>query len=186
MSRFGLIACLALVAAAAAPPRTELPERFAMRAKMKDNNRPVRVEITIERWTDGADHDRLFDILAGGDPGTFKPTLATLPEVGQMRVDAYRSYALRYAREGIAEDGTRLVRIATDLPIGFQSGEGYFRTSQAAFTLMELAIDANGEGSGAAEVGEQLRLHPEIRAFGLPDADAASVRLSGIRATNGR
>lgn len=172
---------LALMLLAGSAAGAQPAESFAMRARSRDSNKPVRVEITIERWSDAADNDRLFDILNGSDPGAFKPALAALPEIGQMRVDAYRTYPLRHARQIVAEDGSRIIRLATDIPIGFKGGDGYFRTTQDAFTLMELRLGADGKGEGNAEIGSQVRLDFERRAFGLTDPDAASVRLSSVR-----
>lgn len=175
------LAAALLLAAAPAAPQSPLPETFALRARATGNNRPVRVEITIERWSEPGVHEQLFPIVTElGGPG-LRAALQQLPQVAEMRVDAYRSYPLQYAREFVADDGSRRILLATHVPIGFQGGEGYFRAGAGAFTLIELQVDADGEGDGTAEVTEEVSIDAEERAFGLSGTRTGMVRLSSVR-----
>lgn len=176
------VICLALLAIApASVPQSPLPETFALRARATGNNRPVRVEITIERWTDRVVHGQLLEVVAAnGGPG-FKAALQQLPPVAEMRVDAYRSYPLQFAYELLDDDGSRRILLATHTPIGFQGGEGYFRASAGAFTLVELRVDADGEGDGTGEVTEQVRFDEGAGTLGLSGTRTGSVRLSSVR-----
>lgn len=179
--RICMLGVALVLAAAPALSQSPLPERFAMRARATGNNRPVRVEITIERWSDAAENDRLFRSTTAGGAQALKALLPELPVVGSMRVEAVRSYPLQFAREFVAADGSRRILLATHVPIGFQGGEGYFRASAAAFTVMEMELDAGGEGDGTAEVGTEVSLDAQQRAFGLSGSTAGSVRLSSVR-----
>jgi hypothetical protein len=170
-----------LLGAVPAPPQSPLPERFAMRARATGNNRPVRVELNIERWSDSVENERLFDSLATGGVAALKAALQDSVAVGEMRVEAVRSYPLQFAREFADEDGGRRILLATAQPIGFQGGEGYFLASGRALTLIELRLDSDGDIDGAAEVTETVDVDPELRAFGLSGATTGSVRLSSVR-----
>lgn len=180
--RLAVAVLLALLSATlSAGAQSTLPEQFALRARMEGNNRPVRVEVTIERWSDENEHGRLYEAAAAGAPGGFKAELGSLAEIGRLRVDAYRSYPLRYARQRVAADGGSMLWLASEVPIAFQAGDGYFRTTQGAFTLLQIELGEDGEGEGAGGVGEQLSADAETRTFALPERPAVTVRLSGVR-----
>lgn len=179
--------CLLVVLLLASIPATaqsSLPERFAMRAQAMGNVRTgdsARVEITIDRWSEQTERDRLLDILVESGPDAMKSALVALPEIGRVRVDARRSYPLQFARELVSEDGSRIVRLVTDRPIGFWEAMTNSRTSEYAFTLIELRLDANSEGDGAAMVGVEIRVDAATRSFSLVNYDSAPVRLSSVR-----
>lgn len=181
--RLGLCAIVLglLLAATAVASQSPLPESFALRARATGNNRPVRVEITIERWTDAAVHAQLLEVAQTGGSQGFRAALQQLPAVAEMRVDAYRSYPLQFARELVGDDGGRRILLATHTPIGFQGGEGYFRASAGAFTLVELRVDADGEGDGSAEVTEEVGVGDGGRTLGLSGTRSGSVRLTSVR-----
>jgi hypothetical protein len=165
------------------PPagQSPLPETFAFRARATGNNRPVRVEITIQAWAQPMLDAQLYEIVRDHGGAGLRAALQQLPQTAEMRVDAYRSYPLQYAREFIAEDGSRRLLLATHTPIGFQGGEGYFRASAGAFTVIELRVDADGEGDGTAEIAEEVSFDADQRTFGLSGSRAGSVRLSSVR-----
>lgn len=180
--RLAVAVLLALLPATTpAGAQSTLPEQFALRARMEGNNRPVRVEITLERWSDDSEHERLYVAATAGVPGGFKAELGGLAEVGHLRVDAYRIYPLRYARQIVGADGGRMLLLATEVPIAFQSGDGYFRTTQGAFTLLQIELGQDGEGDGAGGVGEQVSTDAVARTFALPERPAVTVRLSSVR-----
>lgn len=179
-----LLLSTVLLTTIAASAQTTLPQRFAMRAQAKGNvasGATARVQVTIERWSDEAERDRLLGILVESGPEAMKEALQALPQVGRVRVNSQTSYPLQFAREFPNADGSRLIRIVTDRPISALEAMSNSRTSEFAFTLIELSVDAEGKGDGVAAVGVEIAVDAARRTFSLTSYDSAPVRLSNVR-----
>jgi hypothetical protein len=171
-------------AVALAQDHSELPIRFAARAQARGTvltGQTARVEITISAISEGATRDALLDTLVTEGPEAMKKALQNIPEVGRVRIDGGLSYPLQFARVFPNDDGGMLVRVVTDRPIRAFEAMASTRVSEFAFTIIELNIDSEGAGDGAAAIGVEITVDKENRTFRLSNYDTSPVRLSSVR-----
>lgn len=179
------LAGTAAVVAQTGLPVTELPIRLAARAQARGNigsGATARVEITITRWSTTEQRARLLGTLNTSGPEALRNALTAEPEAGYLRVDGSLSYPLYYAVEFTDQDGRRVIRAVTDRLIrAFEAMANARATEQYAFTLVQLVLDEDYTGDGAAAVAVQILPDPDNNSFRLQSYDTAPVRLSSIR-----
>lgn len=177
MRRLALPLCiLLLLATISASAQTPLPEKYRMRAQSQGSigsTSRIEVEITVERWSDDAERDGLLAVLVESGPEALKAALADLPETGRVQVERRTSYPLQFAREFPQPDGTRLIRVITDRPIGFGEAMSQSRTQEYAFSILEMTVDAEGNGEGVVVVGAEIAFDAEARTIGIKSYDGA-------------
>jgi hypothetical protein len=79
--------------------------------------------------------------------------------VGTIQTPDSIGYDLRYAHQEPAEDGGRRIVIATDRPIGFWEARNQPRTIDYPFTVIQLQLDKNGEGTGTLSAATKITAH---------------------------
>ncbi len=131
------VLALAVILLAVAPVSAQgeqIRERFTARAgAMGTSNPPVlprgrtaTLDINITRWTTDEERDVLFgELVENGQPALVS-ALRNQEETGWMRITGpsqtgamtrFPSERLRYARQTVAEDGSRRIVLALDRPI---------------------------------------------------------------------
>lgn len=175
----------AVLAAQSGLPVTELPVRFAARAQARGNvgsGNTARVELTITRWSTMEQRTHLLETLNTSGAEALQQALTAEPEAGYLRVDGSLSYPLYYAIEFTNQDGKRVIRAVTDRPIrAFEAIANARATEEYAFTLVQLTLDADYTGDGAAAVAVQILPDPDNHSFTLQSYDTAPVHLSSVR-----
>jgi hypothetical protein len=106
------------------------------------------IEILIDRWSTDEERDQLLAALREGGPDALLRALQKVKDpVGYIRTPESIGYPLRFAREVGSGEGRRVL-IATDRPIGFLEATRQPRTVDYPFLVVDLRLDANGEGQG--------------------------------------
>ena len=97
------------------------PEEFTAVTIMNNNlgSGAGTVQISVDRWSNEAERNRLGTILREKGPDTFLKALQDTPRVGRIRTPDSMGYELRYAQQTKTEDGGRRIVIITDRPISF-------------------------------------------------------------------
>ena len=182
--RSALPIALALAAAAVAGQTKGAPERFtAFAVNMGSPGRAGAgtVEMVVNRWTSDADRDRLLNVLLEQGPDKLLETLQKMPRVGYIRTPNSIGYDLHFARKTPMPDGGERVVLATDRYISFWEAVNRPRTIDYPFTVIEMHINANGEGEGKMSLATKITVDKESKTIVLEDYGTQPVLLQSVK-----
>jgi hypothetical protein len=183
----GAAALLALVAAGAALTAAQTsgsPERFtALAVNMSNVGRTGAgtVEIVVNRWSTDAERDRLMSVLLEKGPEKLLDTLQDMPRVGYFRTPNSIGYDIHYARHNPLPDGGERVVLATDRRIGFWEAANQPRSIDYPFTVIELHVNADGEGEGKMSLATKITADKESKTIILEDYANQPVLLQSVK-----
>ena len=144
------------------------------------------LRITISRWTTDEERDHLLGVLIDEGHQAAAEALRDHDETGYIRFPSVRtrfpSTRLYYARQ-FRQGNTRIIRLATNRPIGFLEAISMSRSNDYDLTLIELRLDENGEGEGTLAVGVEISVDRESNRLVIEHMSSAPVRLSKVRKT---
>jgi len=135
------------------------PERFTANAVLLSpeyGTRQQTVEMTVNRWSPNAERTRLVAVLQEKGPGELLKQLQKMKSVGRIRTPDSIGYDLRYAQQTPSEDGGRTIVIATDRPIGFWEATQRPRSIDYPFTVIQMKLDRDGNGSGTLSYATRI------------------------------
>lgn len=138
------------------------------------------VQITINRWSTEGERDRLVSaLLKGGNQGLLAALQAT-PVVGTIRTPDSLPWALHYAHQAVAPDGSRHIFIATDRLIRWW--EELYRTHSVdyPFMLIELQVDRDGNGEGKLLVAGKVVAKPAEHRIEIENFSTEAVMLEKV------
>ena len=186
--RAGLAAALTVALGAAgthaAAQTSGSPERFtAMAVNMSNVGRTgaTTVDIVVNRWSTDKERDRLLSVLMEKGPDKLLDTLRDMPRVGYFRTPNSIGYDLHYARRTPMPDGGERVVIATDRRIGFWEAANQPRSIDYPFTMIELHINADGEGEGKMSLATKIMADKESKTVVLEDYANQPVLLQSVK-----
>jgi hypothetical protein len=119
-----------------------------------------QITMNVDQWTSVEERKRLLTVFKeGGDKALMK-------ELRQMKAGyivppafaRWPSWEIDVAASIPQPDGGRIVRLFTERPIAF--GEAYYntRSSDYQFGIIQLKLDAKGEGEGATIPAAKLAM----------------------------
>jgi hypothetical protein len=114
------------------------------------------LQIVVDRWSTDMERDRLVTTLFEEGPDRVLEVLKDMPPVGYIRNPASTGWELRFARSTPLPDGGEQVVLATDRPISFWESSNQPRTIEYPFTVIELRLDAQGEGEGKLSAATKI------------------------------
>ena len=191
LSALWLRTCVAtslLVAFNAVPTTTrnsDLRVRYtAMAVNLGDA--PVRwtsttVEIVVNRWSTPAERDRLLSVLMEKGPDKLLEALQKNPPVGYIRTPDSIGYDLRFAQRLKGEDGGERAVLVTDRYIGFWEAVNRPRTVDYPFTVIDLRIGPNGEGTGKMSLFAKIGVDKKNKSIVIEDYGTQPVLLQAVR-----
>jgi hypothetical protein len=189
--RFPAVAALAL-AACALPMRADEkkdPDTFTATVLQTANMRlpgggTFQITMNVERWTSVEERQRLLAVFKQGGSEALMKELRK-QKAGYIVPPAFSrwpSWEVDVASSIPRPDGGRIVRLFTERPIAF--GEAYYstRSKDYEFGIVELRLDAKGEGEGATIPAAKLSLNEqgEIVVESTPYSTGPQ-RLMGVR-----
>lgn len=139
------------------------------------------VEITVNRWSSDAERDRLVMALQTKGSDELLKQLQKNRAVGRIRTPDSLGYDLHYAYQVPAEDGGRTIVIATDRPIGFWEASRRPRSFDYPFTVIEMKVDRDGNGSGTMSYATKI-VARENNVIELEDFATQPIMLNNIKA----
>jgi hypothetical protein len=182
---FSVMAVLLMVFAVAAYAQTNgQPERFTANAVSTSSEYGTGqrlVEITINRWSPNAERQRLVTALQTKGPDELLKLLQKNRPVGRIRTPDSLGYDLRYAQQTPLPDGGRMIVIATDRPIGFWEATQRPRSFDYPFTVIQMKLDREGNGSGTLSYATRITAH-ENNVIELEDFATQPIMLNNIHA----
>ena len=156
------------------------PERFTAVAVNTDRGGTTQVEIAIDRWSTLAERSRLMTTLREKGPEKLLDVLRAMPKVGFIRRTTSIGWDLRYAVRDALPDGGERVIVATDRPVSEWEAFHQPPTVDYPFTVIELHINANGEGEGKMSYATRVTADAESNTVVLENWGISPVLLQGV------
>lgn len=104
-----------------------------------------------------------------------------LPRVGYIRTPNSIGYDLHYARKSLLADGGERVVMATDRYISYWEAVNRPRTIDYPFTVIELRLNADGEGEGKMSVATKITVDKDTNTIVLENYGTQPVLLQSVR-----
>jgi hypothetical protein len=159
------------------------PYRFtAFAINMNSGPKAGMVDITIERLTRPEERDALIAaFVEGGQDALLKALQKVKPRIGYIRTPNSLGYDLQYAWRIVNSDGTSRVIIGTDRPINFWEASRQPRTIDYPFTIIEMRLDAKGQGEGRMAAGTKISRSKDGKTIELENYGISPVALNEIK-----
>jgi hypothetical protein len=159
------------------------PYRFtAFAVNMNSGPKAGMVDIVIERPTTDEERAGLIAAFAeGGQDALLKALQKVKPRVGYIRTPNSLGYDLQYAYRFVNSDGTSRIVIGTDRPINFWEASRQPRTMDYPFTIIEMRLDAKGEGEGRMAAGTKISKSKDGKTIELENYGISPVALNQIK-----
>ena len=160
------------------------PERFtALAVNMSNVGRSgaATIEIAVDRWSTDAERDRLLTTLMERGADKLLDVLRDMRRVGYIRSPNSLGYDLHYARRTPLPDGGERVVLATDRPVGFWEAVNRPRSIDYPFTIIELHLNADGEGEGKLSLATKIVADKESKTIVLEDYANQPVLLTSVK-----
>jgi hypothetical protein len=175
-----VLAVLALALGAHAQTSGQ-PERFTAMAVNMDTGRNQTVEIVVNRWSTEKERDKLLSTLMDKGPEKLLDVLQDAPKVGYIRSLSSIGWDLHYARRAPMPEGGERVVIATDRPVSFWEASNQPRSIDYPFTVIEMHLNAEGEGDGTTSVATKITADKENKIITLENYGTTPVRLQNVK-----
>jgi hypothetical protein len=158
-------------------------ERFTAFAVNMGDVGPARagtVEIVVNRWSSTSEREMLVSSLLDNGSDALLETLRKTRPTGYIRTPNSLGYDLRFAQSLPGEDGGRRVILATDRPIAFWEAMRQPRSIDYPFTLIELRLNADGDGEGKMSIATRITGNRETGVIELENYATQPVRLMAV------
>ena len=183
--QFSMTTVLLILLAVAAYAQTNgQPERFTANAvsiSPEYGTGQRIVEMNIDRWSPNSERERLVTALQTKGADELLKQLQKNKPVGRIRTPDSLGYDLRYAQQTPLPDGGRMIVIATDRPIGFWEATHQPRSIEYPFTVIQMKLDRDGNGSGTLSYATRIVAH-ENNVIELEDFATQPIMLNNIHA----
>lgn len=155
---------LAVAAGLFAPPLTSqhATENFtAFAVDLNGGTSTDVVDFSIQRWSTDAERAQLLAILHQEQDSrkanaTLLTALQKMSSAGYIRAPNRPLWDLRFARQSPLPDGGRRIVLGTDRPIGFREAREAGRSLDYPFTIVEMQLDKDDNGTGKILRGTRL------------------------------
>jgi len=159
------------------------PYRFtAFAVNMGSGPKAFTVDIVLERLSTDEEREGLIAAFVEGGQDKLLPALQKIrPRVGFIRTPNSLGYDLQYAWRFVNSDGTSRLVIATDRRINFWEARNQPRTIDYPFTIIEMRLDAKGEGEGRMAAGTKITRSKDGKTVELENYGISPVALNNIK-----
>ena len=159
------------------------PYRFtAFAVNMGSGPKAFTVDIVLERLSTDEEREGLIAAFVEGGQDKLLPALQKIrPRVGFIRTPNSIGYDLQYAWRFVNSDGTSRLVIATDRRINFWEARNQPRTIDYPFTIIEMRLDAKGEGEGRMAAGTKISRSKDGKTVELENYGISPVALNNIK-----
>jgi hypothetical protein len=159
------------------------PYRFtAFAVNMGSGPKAFTVDIVLERLSTDEEREGLIAAFVEGGQDKLLPALQKIrPRVGFIRTPNSLGYDLQYAWRIVNSDGTSRIIIGTDRPVSFFEASRNTRTMDYPFTIIEMRLDAKGEGEGRMASGTKISKSKDGKTIELENYGISPVALNQIK-----
>ena len=179
-----LLAALVLIPGAGLAQTIGAPERFtAFAVNMGALSRPgaSTVDFVVDRWSTEGERTQLMTTLLEKGPNKLLSTLQGLRRVGYFRTPNSIGYDLHFAMKLPGTDGGERIILATDRYISFWEARNQPRSIDYPFTVIEIHLNADGEGEGKLSLATKIIAQKEDNTIVLENYDTQPVQLKSVR-----
>ena len=179
-------AALAVMVAASAPllaagAPTESFSARVVNFEQPTGRAPGLLQVRVTRWSTDADRDALTAaLMAEGQHGVID-ALKKMPAAGVVRTPGTAGYTFRYARRIQDANGDERLLMIIDRPIGFAEFRQGWQTVDYPFTIVQMTIDAEGNGSGQLMGATRLSADSATGDIAFEHYNATPQLLQGVR-----
>lgn len=139
------------------------------------------VEIHIGRWSTEREKDRFARTWLDRGPAALWQALRDAAPVGAIRNPLTVPDDILFAWQEPVVDGGRRIILITDRPMLLWKESMLVQGTEDTFTVIELRLDANGEGDGKAAIGSNIGVDRSLDLIELTDYAAEPLRLVEVR-----
>jgi hypothetical protein len=159
------------------------PWRFsAFAVNMGSGPKAFTVDIVIERPSTEEERNTLIAaFVEGGQNALLNAMQKVKPRVGFIRTPNSLGWDLQYAWRFVNSDGTSRIVIATDRRINFWEARNQPRSIDYPFTVIEMRLDAKGEGEGRLAAGTRISKSKDGKTVELENYGISPVALNNIK-----
>jgi hypothetical protein len=173
MTRSAWAAAVLAFGTVALAQTSTVQERFTFTALNGSKAGPSggnRLELVVHRWSDNAERERVYSVLADSGQDKVADAVAALPEAGYIHWPGNLEYIVRYANRIPRSDGGEDVVLAADAPMSLW-WDPAISTSSASprFTVIQLRLGKDGRGEGKLSLATKVTANNETKTFALED-----------------
>jgi hypothetical protein len=185
MVALAVVAGFLFAGPAQAQEKKEKPRKYrftAFAVNMGSGPKAGVIDITLERLTTAEERDNLMAaFVEGGQDKLLSALQKVKPRVGFIRSPNSLGYDLQYAWRIVNSDGTSRIIIGTDRPVSFFEASRNTRTMDYPFTIIEMRLDAKGEGEGRMASGTKISKSKDGKTIELENYGISPVALNQIK-----
>jgi hypothetical protein len=156
-------------------------ERFSAAAFNVNRGAASHIEIVVNRYSTDAERDRLMAVMMERGPDKLFDTLQDLPRVGYFRTPDSIGWDIHFARKMPGEDGGERITLITDRRIGFWEASRQPRTIDYPFTVIEMRLNADGEGEGKMSIATKIIADKQSNTIVLENWELQPVMLKNVK-----
>ena len=149
----GAVLALLLLAATTSAQPGDLPLHFIVSGPQME----TPVEVIVDRWTTTAERAALIEVMKKSDSRLTLQALEQQKTTGYVVINDELRYDLHYATHFKAGEGTRILLVA-DRPISRSPDMAVSGSLEEAMTIIDLTVDAEGNGSGMGVLGADAQI----------------------------
>jgi len=157
------------------------PERFTATAVNMNGGGTSTLEIVVNRWSTDVERNNLVSVMLQKGESKLLDALQSTKKVGYIRSVNSIGWDLHYAHRQPLPDGGEQIVIATDRPMGFREVANQWRTTDYPFTVIEMHLNADGEGNGTMSVATKVTVNKKTNAIELENFGTTPVLLNNVR-----
>jgi hypothetical protein len=139
------------------------------------------VDITVTRWSTDAERDKLTTVLLEQGPDKLLSALRDMPRTGSISSTGNIGFNLRFARREPAPGGGERIVLLTDRPISFSEASANQRSMDYPFSLVELRLNAQGEGEGKWSAATKIMADRVNKTMVLENWSSQPVMLTSVK-----
>ena len=175
------ISSAALLTIAASAQTMGTPERYTGSAININNGRTDNIDITVNRWSNDKQRDTLMEVMRTKGPDKLLDVLQEMPAMGHFGVPGNLSWDIHFARKVPLPDGGERVVLVTDRRIGFWEAAHQPRSIDYPFTVIQMKLDREGNGSGTMSYATRIVARKD-NVIELEDFATQPIMLNNIHA----
>jgi hypothetical protein len=141
----------------------------------------VPVDITIQRWTTDEENEQVITALMEKGQNGLLEAIRGQREIGRLSSPGTVGFGLYYARRVLREDGGETVTIITERDMGFWETSQQTRSTRYPFTMIELDVNARGEGRGRLIVAARITYNKIAKQLTIENFEDSPVQLGGLK-----
>ena len=192
---FTLLLPLIGVPAPAVAESGDLPMNFQANVMVTQSGtggpRSSMIEIRIREWTTEQDRQQVLSEIKEASAQSARNrnravarALRGSSTVGSMNLRAQTGWPIRYSRITQMPDGKQRILLATDRPVSFAEAFNSSMVGDFDVTVLELILDAEGNGDGTLSLGTEVRWNSEKDKLEVTNFSSQPVKLGSVRRTN--